>query len=130
LGSWISPCYGPFSVGAFFETYELLISLVFKFFRAAISRGSWKRTGAPAFVLLVVLLWVVTASGTKHLFTMNAALSNKLVCKYTHEHIRQARSQNFDFPLSAQKKKLIAYRILGHAVVQLVDELCYKPILF
>jgi hypothetical protein len=30
LGCWISPCYGPFSLGARFETYEPVISLIFK----------------------------------------------------------------------------------------------------
>jgi hypothetical protein len=32
LGCWISPWYGPFSLGAHFETYEPFISLIFKFF--------------------------------------------------------------------------------------------------
>jgi hypothetical protein len=32
LGCWISPCYGLFSLGARFDTYELFISLIFKFF--------------------------------------------------------------------------------------------------
>ena len=32
LGCWISPCYGPFWLGARFETYELFISLIFKLF--------------------------------------------------------------------------------------------------
>jgi hypothetical protein len=32
LGCWISPCYGPFSLGARFEAYKLFISLIFKFF--------------------------------------------------------------------------------------------------
>jgi hypothetical protein len=32
LGCWISPCYGPFSLGVHFETYEPFISLIFKFF--------------------------------------------------------------------------------------------------
>jgi hypothetical protein len=31
LGCWISPCYGPFSHEARFETYEPFISLIFKF---------------------------------------------------------------------------------------------------
>jgi hypothetical protein len=31
LGCWISPCYGPFSLGARFETYEPFISLIFQF---------------------------------------------------------------------------------------------------
>jgi hypothetical protein len=31
LGCWISPCYGPFSLGAHFETYEPFISLIFQF---------------------------------------------------------------------------------------------------
>ena len=30
LGCWISPCYGPFSLGARFETYEPFISLIFQ----------------------------------------------------------------------------------------------------
>jgi hypothetical protein len=32
LGCWISPCYGPFSLGARFETYDPFISLIFQFF--------------------------------------------------------------------------------------------------
>jgi hypothetical protein len=32
LGCWISPCYGPFSLGARFETYEAFGSLIFQFF--------------------------------------------------------------------------------------------------
>jgi hypothetical protein len=32
LCCWISPCYGPFSLGARFETYEPIISLIFQFF--------------------------------------------------------------------------------------------------
>jgi hypothetical protein len=40
LGCWISPCYGPFSLGADFENYKLFISLIFQiFFRAAVNRG-------------------------------------------------------------------------------------------
>jgi hypothetical protein len=31
LGCWISPCYGLFSLGGRFETYEPLISLIFQF---------------------------------------------------------------------------------------------------
>jgi hypothetical protein len=31
LGCWISPCYGPFSLGGRFETYEPFISLISKF---------------------------------------------------------------------------------------------------
>jgi hypothetical protein len=42
LGCWISSCYGPFSLGARFETYEQFISLIFNFFfRAAVNRGYW-----------------------------------------------------------------------------------------
>jgi hypothetical protein len=32
LGCWISPCYGPFSLGARYDTYEPFISSIFKFF--------------------------------------------------------------------------------------------------
>jgi hypothetical protein len=32
LGCWISPCYGPFSFGARFETFEPFIYLIFKIF--------------------------------------------------------------------------------------------------
>jgi hypothetical protein len=32
FGCWISPCYYPFSLGARFETYEPIISLIFPFF--------------------------------------------------------------------------------------------------
>jgi hypothetical protein len=32
LGCWISPRYGPFSLGVRFETYEPRISLIFLFF--------------------------------------------------------------------------------------------------
>jgi hypothetical protein len=36
---WAAPCYGPFSFGARFETYEPFISLIFFFFfRAAVNR--------------------------------------------------------------------------------------------
>jgi hypothetical protein len=31
MGCWISPGYGPFSLGARFETYEPFISLIFNF---------------------------------------------------------------------------------------------------
>jgi hypothetical protein len=31
LGRWISPCYGLFSLGARFETYEPFIYLIFNF---------------------------------------------------------------------------------------------------
>ena len=31
LGCWVSPCYGPFPLGARLETYERFISSVFKF---------------------------------------------------------------------------------------------------
>jgi hypothetical protein len=30
LGRWISPCYGPFSLGASFENYEPFISLIYQ----------------------------------------------------------------------------------------------------
>jgi hypothetical protein len=32
LDCWISLCYGPFSLGEWFETYELFIALIFNFF--------------------------------------------------------------------------------------------------
>jgi hypothetical protein len=32
LDCWISPCYCPFSLGAHFEIYEPLISLIVQFF--------------------------------------------------------------------------------------------------
>jgi hypothetical protein len=32
LSCWISPCYGPFSLGGCFETYEPFIYLIFEFF--------------------------------------------------------------------------------------------------
>jgi hypothetical protein len=32
LGCWISPRYGPFSLGVHFETFEPFISLIFTFF--------------------------------------------------------------------------------------------------
>ena len=32
LGCWISPCYGLYSLGMHFETYEQFISLIFQFF--------------------------------------------------------------------------------------------------
>ena len=34
LGCWISPCYSPLSLDVRFETYELLISLIFQIFSA------------------------------------------------------------------------------------------------
>jgi hypothetical protein len=39
LGCWISPCYGPISLGGRFETYEPFIYLIFKFFLVAVNRG-------------------------------------------------------------------------------------------
>jgi hypothetical protein len=36
LGYWISPCYGPFSLGTRFETYETFLYFIFNFFS---SRG-------------------------------------------------------------------------------------------
>jgi hypothetical protein len=40
LGCWISPCYGLFSLGARFETYEQFVSLFsFFFFRDAVNCG-------------------------------------------------------------------------------------------
>jgi hypothetical protein len=39
FGYWISPCYGPFSLGSRFEAYEPSISLIFPFFRAGVNRG-------------------------------------------------------------------------------------------
>jgi hypothetical protein len=38
LGCWIT-CYGPFSLGACFETYKPFISLIFTFFGAAVDHG-------------------------------------------------------------------------------------------
>jgi hypothetical protein len=32
LRCWISPCYGPFSLGTHSETYKPFISLIFQFF--------------------------------------------------------------------------------------------------
>jgi hypothetical protein len=32
LGCWISPRYGPFSLGKRFDTYKPFISLIFQFF--------------------------------------------------------------------------------------------------
>jgi hypothetical protein len=32
LCCWISPCYGPFSLGTHFETCELFISVIFSLF--------------------------------------------------------------------------------------------------
>jgi hypothetical protein len=32
LGCWISPCFGLFSLGGHFETYEPLIYLILQFF--------------------------------------------------------------------------------------------------
>jgi hypothetical protein len=39
LGCWISPCYGPLSLAARFETYKPFISSIFHFFRVAVNRG-------------------------------------------------------------------------------------------
>jgi hypothetical protein len=32
LGCWISPCYGPYSLGACFETFKPFNSFIFNFF--------------------------------------------------------------------------------------------------
>jgi len=40
LGCWISPCYGPFLLGAPFEAYKPFNSLIFQIcFRTAVNRG-------------------------------------------------------------------------------------------
>jgi hypothetical protein len=41
LGCWISQCYGPFSLGARFETYGVHFFNFQIFFRAAVNRGYW-----------------------------------------------------------------------------------------
>jgi hypothetical protein len=38
LGCWILPCYGQFSLGGLFETYEPFISLLFNFFSGRCER--------------------------------------------------------------------------------------------
>jgi hypothetical protein len=58
LGWWISPCYGPFSLGGRFETYEPLIYLIFQFFfRAAVNRRYWiSEYGGHAYVYVYYIL--------------------------------------------------------------------------
>jgi len=51
----ISPCYGPFWLGARFETYEPFISLIFHFsFRTAANRGY----GGPPVPLIRTIIFL------------------------------------------------------------------------
>jgi hypothetical protein len=45
LGCWFAPCYGPFSLGARFETYESVISFFFFFFFFFFFYGATARGG-------------------------------------------------------------------------------------
>jgi hypothetical protein len=62
LGCWISPCYGPFSLGGRFETYEPFIYLIFNFFSGR---------GKPRITLSVgtgAHLYVVTVASSRTVF--------------------------------------------------------------
>jgi hypothetical protein len=60
LGYWILQCYGPFSPGARFETYEPFTSLIFQFFRAALDR---EYGGTPVYIsplFMYLFIWLFT----------------------------------------------------------------------
>jgi hypothetical protein len=67
LGCWISPCYGPFSLGGRFETYEPFISLIFQLFSGPRwtaynwNRGYWIiGYGAHLCVCVCVYVYIYT----------------------------------------------------------------------
>jgi hypothetical protein len=57
LGCWISPCYGPFSLGGLFESYQPFISLIFNFFSSRVfSRLNETADYEP--VCTAAILWI------------------------------------------------------------------------
>jgi hypothetical protein len=70
LGCWISLCYGPFSVGTHFETYEPFISLISKFF------SGHSKT------------WITETAGTVSADTGRAQLYiHMYICTYVYMYI-------------------------------------------
>jgi len=59
LGCWVSPCYGPFSLGARFETYGPFISLIFQFFFSGRSKPRITETTDTESADTVVRLYLV-----------------------------------------------------------------------
>jgi hypothetical protein len=74
LGYWISLCYGPFSLGARFETYEPFISLIFQFFLSGLSQPRILRSTCNV-TLLNVFNFSVCDSHLKH-FILRTFLQN------------------------------------------------------
>jgi hypothetical protein len=66
FGLWVSPCYGPFSPGACFETYEPFISLIF--FRAA-DTESVNTVARLYFAIYIPILLFINTTGVSHLPT-------------------------------------------------------------
>jgi hypothetical protein len=69
LGCWISPCYGPFSLGARFETCEPFISLIFNFFSG---RGK---------------SWITENADTESVITGGRARAHTHTHTHTHTYI-------------------------------------------
>jgi hypothetical protein len=61
LGCCISPCYGPFSLGARFETYEPFISLIFQFFSGG-GKPRITENSNTEFADMVVHLYIYTST--------------------------------------------------------------------
>jgi hypothetical protein len=82
LSCWISQCYGPFSLGALFETYKPFISLIFNFFFGPRSTAdNWNRG-----------YWTSEYGGTPVSTTRRVVTSQKTS---TVKH--KARSQHYRF---------------------------------
>jgi hypothetical protein len=56
MGCWISPCYGPFSLEARFETYEPIIYLIFHFLTETADTESMD-TGARMYLFVILAFW-------------------------------------------------------------------------
>jgi hypothetical protein len=71
LGCWISPFYGPLSLGAHFETYKQFISLIFQFFfQAMVNHGYWiSGYGGMTVFVLYCLTQIYDALLANHIFT-------------------------------------------------------------
>ena len=62
LGNWISLCYGTFSLGARFETYETFISLIFTIFFSGRGKprklNPWIR-GVRLYIYIYIYIYIL-----------------------------------------------------------------------